>query len=124
MLPSDPSLLVATCVLLDLIYNYLEGLYTKERLPGFWVEWLAWGILLAVYWTIPFLQRFATSSGSDAKLEEAVIEEKHPQQGNDAWMAGTLPVCLVGSSFLFESEHGTRDWLLVGRVDVAVDGEC
>ena len=114
MLPSDPSSFFATGILLDVIQNYLKRNSKDEDATRFWAEWLAWGILLAVYWTIPFAQRFTTSSSSNAQLEEAIVEEKHQPQSKTAWMATFLSICLVGSRFLSESEHGKYDWLLVG----------
>ena len=117
MLPSDPSLLVATGILLDVVYNHLEHDYTNEDAAMPVVEWLAWGILSAVYWIFPLMQGLTASSGSSPQLEEAIVEEKPPPRGSGIWEASTLSICLVATSFLSEFEGGSHDWVLVGQFD-------
>ncbi len=115
MSPLDPSLLFAAGVALDLIHDALERKLPKEEAAGFWVEWLAWAILLAVYWTLPFIHRYATSSILGAELEEAAVSEKRSECRGDAWVAYALSFCLVGAGFLWQSENERYNWALVSR---------
>jgi hypothetical protein len=120
MSPSDPTFVIAASVLLDLIGNNLEHSSTKGGASSFWVEWLAWATLLSVYWTVPFIQKYAASTGISAELEEAAIEEKHKTLQNGVWLAGGLSFCLVATGFLFHSEHERYNWVLVGQLGTMV----
>lgn len=124
MLPSDPSWLITTGISLDLLQDHLKRKSKEPDATRLWVEWQAWGMLLAVYWTLPLLHRFAFTASSNPHLEEAIIEQKHRPQSNEISIISLLSVCLVGARFLSESDHDKRDWLLVSRVKVATDLGC
>lgn len=113
MLPVDPSLLFAAGVILDLIHDNLERKLSKEEGAGFWVEWLAWAILLAVYWAIPIIYRHTANSTSDVGSEAAVLSEKRLRCKIEAWVAYALSFCLVATGSLWQSEHGQHKWALV-----------
>lgn len=115
MLPSDPSLVIATGIFLDLVQDHLKRKSKEEVATRFWVEWLAWGaIFLAVYSNNSLFHKFALSSSANVHLEEAIIEEKTRPPSNYIWITRLLSLCLVGAGFLSDSEHDERDWLLVG----------
>ena len=122
MSPLDPSLLIATAIAFGLIHDYLEHKLEKEKSTGFWVEWLAWAIILAVYWSISIIRQYDTSSTSATRLEEAAVFEERPQRTNDAWVLPAISFCVVGGGFLWQSEHENYNWAVVGPSDYLVHG--
>jgi hypothetical protein len=115
MSPLNPSLLFAVGLALDLIHEDIKRKLEKEQEIGFWVEWLAWAILSAVYWTIPIIHRYVPSSTLDAGSEEIAISEKGSYRKLDTWVALALACCFVGVGFLWQYDQESYNWALVSR---------
>jgi hypothetical protein len=115
MSPLNPSLLFAIGLALDLIHDDIQRKPKKEEATGFWVEWLAWAILSAIYWTVPIIHRYVPSSALDAESEETAISEKGSYRKIDTWVAFALAFCFVGVGFLWQYDQETYDWALVSR---------
>ena len=115
MLGPNPSFTFASGLLGGLIYDKVRTTVKREDAQGYWVEWLAWTILLSASWGAASVKKLIQLRQSP-DIEEFLVDEKLQVSKRDRLVAALVAFGMVGAEYLDHSDNGKYSWELVGSI--------